>query len=83
MIPIFKVVASFFIDIFMVILIFRGNPDNMGICSFCFVRDISGALGLHSFQSAQYLRPEIIGMIFGSAILAILRKQFIGLSGSV
>lgn len=24
-----------------------GNPANMGICVACFVRDITGALGLH------------------------------------
>lgn len=79
----YKIIIAFFIGIFLSILIFLGNPGNMGICSICFVRDIAGALGLHSFQLAQYIRPEIIGVILGSAVLAILRKKFVGLSGSI
>ena len=30
------------------VLTMLGNPGNMGFCIACFLRDISGALGLHS-----------------------------------
>ena len=34
-----------------------GNPVNMGFCIACFLRDISGALGLHQAAAVQYIRP--------------------------
>ncbi len=48
------------------------NPSNRGICVGCFLRDISGAPGLHSVGSVQYIRPEIIGFVPGSFV-ALLR----------
>ncbi len=53
-----------------------GNPANMGICVACFVRDITGALGLHRAPVVQYLRPEIIGFVLGSFVAAYLFKEF-------
>ena len=41
-------------------LTFLGNPANMGFCIACFLRDISGALKLHSTATVQYFRPEIV-----------------------
>jgi len=41
-----------------------GNPGNMGICVACFERDIAGALGLHRAGVVQYIRPEIIGLLW-------------------
>ena len=35
----------------------------MGMCIACFIRDIAGALGLHRAAVAQYIRPEIIGIV--------------------
>ena len=35
------------IGIIAVLLQKFGNPKNMGVCVACFVRDITGALGLH------------------------------------
>lgn len=62
------------------LLVSFGNPGNMGICAACFIRDTSGALG---FQSAlQYIRPEIIGIIFGAFIFAFLAKDFKPRGGS-
>ncbi len=48
----------------------------MGICVACFVRDITGALGLHKAPVVQYLRPEIIGFVLGSFVAAYLFKEF-------
>lgn len=47
-----------------------GNPGNMGICVACFERDIAGAVGLHRAAVVQYMRPEIIGFVFGSLVAA-------------
>ena len=49
-----------------------GNPKNMGFCIACFERDIVGAVGLHSAEVVQYVRPEIIGIVLGSCIMALI-----------
>ncbi len=59
-----------------------GNPPNMGICVACFERDIAGALGLHRAAAVQYIRPEIIGLVLGSTIAALLFREFRARSGS-
>ena len=73
-----------------VLLTYFGNPANMGFCIACFLRDIAGAL---NFQRAgfdaevgtgivQYIRPEIIGLVLGSTVIAFLRKEFKPRGGS-
>jgi len=59
-----------------------GNPPNMGICVACFERDIAGALGLHRFAAAQYMRPEIIGFVLGAMLAAFLFGEFRSRGGS-
>lgn len=59
-----------------------GNPGNMGVCVACFVRDITGSLGLHRADIVQYLRPEILGFVLGSFIAALLFKEFRPRAGS-
>lgn len=59
-----------------------GNPPNMGICVACFERDIAGALGLHRAAVVQYIRPEIIGFVFGSLFAALLFREFKARTGS-
>ena len=59
-----------------------GNPGNMGFCIACFLRDASGALKLHSAEAVQYVRPEIVGMILGAMIIAMLTKEFKPRGGS-
>jgi YedE family putative selenium metabolism protein len=58
------------------ILMKYGNPGNMGICIACFWRDIAGALGLHRGEVVQYIRPEIIGIIFGTFAISYLTGDF-------
>lgn len=58
------------------ILMRLGNPGNMGICIACFWRDIAGALGLHRAEVVQYIRPEIIGIIFGTFAISYLTGDF-------
>lgn len=64
------------IGILASLLQFWGNPANMGICVACFVRDITGALGLHRAPVVQYMRPEIIGFVLGSFVSAYIFKEF-------
>ncbi len=59
-----------------------GNPGNMGFCIACFLRDIAGATKLHSAAAVQYVRPEIIGLVLGAMIMAIVKKEFKPRGGS-
>lgn len=59
-----------------------GNPGNMGFCIACFLRDISGSVGLHTAAKVQYIRPEIIGLVLGACIMALVRGEFTGRAGS-
>jgi YedE family putative selenium metabolism protein len=63
-------------------LVAYGNPGNMGFCVACFLRDSAGAVGLHSVVTVQYIRPEIIGIIFGAFFISIGRKEFHPKGGS-
>ena len=76
------VLAGVVIGILASLLVFFGNPVNMGFCIACFLRDTAGALGLHSAAPVQYIRPEIIGLVLGSFLLALARKELSARGGS-
>ena len=76
------IIAGLIIGVIASLLVFFGNPANMGFCIACFLRDTSGALGLHSAGAVQYIRPEIIGLVLGSFLLAVFRKEFAPRGGS-
>ncbi len=76
------VVAGTLVGLLAVVLVKFGNPANMGVCVACFVRDITGALGLHRAETVQYLRPEIPGFILGSFAIAAMGKEFRPRGGS-
>lgn len=63
------------VGLISVILVFFGNPANMGACIACFIRDIAGALGLHRAGPVQYIRPEIIGIVLGAFLMALGKKE--------
>lgn len=65
-----------------VLLVAWGNPQNMGFCIACFLRDTAGALGLHRAEAVQYVRPEIIGLVLGALIAAVVGKEFVPTGGS-
>ncbi|WP_298268850.1 YedE family putative selenium transporter [Geobacter sp.] len=65
-----------------VLLAVWGNPENSGICVSCFIENSAGALGLHDNQRMQYLRPELIGFVLGSAASAMLCGEFRSRGGS-
>jgi len=65
-----------------VLLVKFGNPGNYGFCAACQLRDIAGALGIHSAATLQYARPEIIGFILGAFGLSRLGGEFRPRGGS-
>lgn len=76
------IIAGCLIGLISAALVFLGNPSNMGFCIACFLRDQSGALGLHSAAPVQYIRPEIIGLVLGSLLLSVSRHEFQAKGGS-
>ena len=76
------IVAGLVIGVIASALVFFGNPANMGFCIACFLRDTSGALGLHQAAAVQYIRPEIIGIVLGSFIISLFRKEYAPRGGS-
>ena len=76
------VLAGIAIGVIASLLVLFGNPVNMGFCIACFLRDISGALGLHTAGAVQSIRPEILGLVLGSFLMALLRKEFSPRGGS-
>ena len=65
-----------------VLLSYYGNPANTGLCISCFMRNISGAIGLHDNIRLQYLRPEIMAIVIGAFAAALLTGKFKPTSGS-
>ena len=63
-------------------LVAFGNPANMGFCIACFLRDTAGALKLHNAAVVQYIRPEIIGLVLGSLVMALINREFAPKGGS-
>ncbi len=54
----------------------------MGICVACFIRDITGALGLHRASVVQYIRPEVIGFLLGAFITSFAFGEWRARGGS-
>jgi YedE family putative selenium metabolism protein len=76
------VITGIAVGVLAPLLVFWGNPGNMGICVVCFTRDIAGALGLHRAGVVQYIRPEIIGFVLGAMVAAFAYKEFKPRTGS-
>ena len=74
--------AGLIIGVIASLLVLFGNPKNMGFCIACFLRDISGAVGLHSAAKVQYVRPEIIGLVLDAFIMSVASKEFKARAGS-
>ena len=70
------------IGIISVALVALGNPANMGFCIACFIRDIAGAMHLHTAPIVEYVRPEIIGIVFGSFAISVIKGDFNPRAGS-
>ena len=68
------VIAGAVVGLAAVVLTHLGNPANMGFCIACFLRDITGAVGMHGAAKVQYVRPEIIGLVLGAFIMSVATK---------
>jgi YedE family putative selenium metabolism protein len=76
------IAAGLFLGALGVLLSVWGNPENSGICVSCFLENSAGALGLHDKAGMQYLRPELIGFVFGSTASALFFREFSPRGGS-
>lgn len=76
------IIAGGMVGIIAVLLVYFGNPANMGFCIACFLRDTAGGLGLHRADVVQYIRPEIIGLVLGAFLFALKNKEFKSRGGS-
>lgn len=76
------IVSGLFIGAAAVFLSAMGNPKNMGFCIACFIRDTAGALGLHNAAKVQFVRPEILGIVLGAFLIALITKEFKPKGGS-
>ena len=70
------ILAGLVVGAASVLLVACGNPGNMGFCIACFLRDIAGGLGMHRAAVVQYIRPEIIGLVIGAFVMALVGKEF-------
>lgn len=76
------IISGVAVGIAAIVLTLLGNPANMGFCIACFERDIAGALSLHSAAKVQFMRPEIMGIILGAFVIALITKEFKPKAGS-
>lgn len=65
-----------------VLLAYLGNPINSGICVSCFMENVAGALQLHNERRMSYIRPELIGFVLGSFLIAVQTGRFRARGGS-
>jgi len=76
------IIAGLIIGVIASFLVLAGNPQNMGFCIACFIRDSVGGLGLHRAAPVQYIRPEIIGLVLGAFLLSWFRGERAAKGGS-
>jgi YedE family putative selenium metabolism protein len=76
------ITAGVVIGVSAPLLQYFGNPVQTGLCIACFERDIVGALGFQMVEGGQYLRPEIIGLVLGSTLAALIFREFKTRGGS-
>lgn len=75
-------IVGLVIGIGMAVLAALGNPANMAMCAACFIRDMAGSLKLHTAPVVQYFRPEIVGLVVGSFLIAIATREYRSTAGS-
>mgnify|MGYP002859004340 CR=1 FL=1 len=76
------VAAGVVVGVAALLLTAFGNPKNMGFCIACFLRDIAGATKLQTAAPVQYFRPEIVGLVLGSMIMALISGEWKARAGS-
>lgn len=76
------VVVGLVVGALIAVLAASGNPANMAICAACFIRDVAGSLKLQTAAPVQYFRPEIVGFVAGSFLIALATKEYRSTAGS-
>jgi uncharacterized protein len=76
------IITGAIVAVMALALVKLGNPQNMGFCIACFLRDIAGGLGLHRANVVQYIRPELIGLVLGAFLTSIFTREYRSLGGS-
>lgn len=71
-----SIVTGVLLGVGGVLLAYLGNPANSGICVSCFIENVAGALQLHDNLRMSYIRPELIGFILGSFLIALRTGRF-------
>jgi YedE family putative selenium metabolism protein len=61
-------------------LVALGNPGNMGVCGACFLRDVTGALGM--IEKPRIFRPEVAGVMLGALAWVVATRRYGARSGS-
>jgi len=70
------VITGILLGVGGILLAILGNPENSGLCISCFLENIAGSLHLHENVRMSYLRPEIIGLVLGSFLMALASGRF-------
>lgn len=70
------ILTGLFFGLGAVLLVKMGNPGNYGFCAACHLRDLAGALGIHSTATLQYARPEVLGWVLGAFGMSRLNGEF-------
>jgi YedE family putative selenium metabolism protein len=71
-----SVVTGALLGVGGVLLVYLGNPTNSGICVSCFMENVAGAMQLHNDVRMSYIRPELIGFVLGSFLIALKTGRF-------
>jgi len=80
--PDIAIVTGAALGIGAVILTLLGNPTNSGICISCFMENLAGALQMQDTIRMSYIRPELVGFLLGSFLMAKKTKRFHVTGGS-
>ena len=64
------IITGAFLGIGSVLIVLVGNPVNSGICISCFLENLAGALQFQGDLRMSYIRPELVGFVLGSFVVA-------------
>ncbi|MDH3348434.1 MAG: YedE family putative selenium transporter, partial [Desulfobulbaceae bacterium] len=76
------IITGALLGIGSIVLSMYGNPLNSGICVSCFLENVAGSMQLHNDYRMSYLRPELVGFILGSFLMAFSSRRFRVMGGS-
>lgn len=76
------IVTGLLLGVGSVLISFAGNPVNSGVCISCFLENLAGALQFQGDLRMSYIRPELIGFVLGSFLVAKKTGRFKVTGGS-